>query len=133
MADFQPMKDLELKPMEELHPSDTLKIIINMQTNLIKKYYTPNLDQMTPKEMNDLAMKVTIALEDEISELRGQLNWKWWKKPHEIDEKELKFEIIDIFFFTLTLMIIWKMSPEEIESYYVAKYRENVRRQENGY
>lgn len=133
LKNFQPMSHLEMIQSPVLAGTDALKIMLSLQEQLILDYYTPNLKQMTPKELNDLSMKVTIALEDEISELRGQLNWKWWKKPHELNQKELKFEVIDMFKFVLTLMVIWGMSAEEVNSYYLTKLDENVRRQKNGY
>ena len=81
-----------------------------------------------------MLIKITIALEDEISEVRGQLNWKWWSRKNKpLNEKELKFELIDCFKFILTAMIVSGMDTEEIYSYYLTKLQENIRRQENGY
>ena len=129
MSDFQPMKDLKLVQVPELPSLDSFKDMLAKQRELMKAYYVPNLDEQTTKDKNDYSMRVTVAMEDEISELRGQLNWKWWKKPHPIDETELKFEITDLFFFVLTLMVTWNISAEEAYSLYLTKHEENVRRQ----
>lgn len=133
MADFQPMKHLELVPVETLPETDSLKVTLQKQKELMEKHYFPILSNATLKDRNDYSVKVTLAISSELEELKDQLNWKWFKKPHEIDQTELKFEIIDLYFFVLTLMVTWEMTPEEAYSLYLTKHKENVRRQENGY
>lgn len=113
---------------------DKLEQMLNLQKELMEKYYTPtNIESMTLAQKEKYTIDTTIALEDEISEVRKELNWKWWKKPKKISMPNLKYELIDVFFFVLTLLIVWEMTPEEIFEHYTIKWRENCRRQMEGY
>lgn len=132
MSDNQSMS--HLKPEETvIQNGEFLDLMFKHQFELVKKYYTPNIDTLTENEKREWTLKLIHAFIDEISELQNQVNFKWWKQPHEVIEKEVKFEIIDLFKFWLTLCLVWGMDPKEVYMYYGAKLKENVRRQENGY
>lgn len=51
-----------------------------------------------------------VAILDEVSELLGSVNWKWWKKEDKYDLWNLKIEAIDIFHFFLSILILDKPS-----------------------
>lgn len=81
-------------------------------------------------------LKYTRALNHELMELEDWLPWKFWSKKHsskEVDELELKYELIDIMHFLLSMFIIWDMTAEEISTLYLTKHNENIRRQNDGY
>src|SRR5689334_10654011 len=103
MKNFQPMENLELPKVN--FDCDSMEKFLRLQEILMESYYVQNLKILSILEKQNWTKDITIAIEDEISELRGQINWKWWKKDKlNVNEKELKFEIIDIFFFILSLM-----------------------------
>jgi dimeric dUTPase (all-alpha-NTP-PPase superfamily) len=78
--------------------------------------------------------ELVVCMVDELSEVLGQINFKHWKKTRqEVDEVEVKYELVDLLCFLLNLMLVWGMTPEEIFSMHKAKVWENYRRQKRGY
>lgn len=81
----------------------------------------------------------------ENEEIRDRLPWKEWKKEHReriadgvpllAEERlEIKYELIDKLHFWLNMAIrVGFTSWEEIETYYWAKNKENLNRQERSY
>lgn len=75
-----------------------------------------------------------LCLIDESCEVLNWTRWKHWKRYDEsVDELELKYELVDMLHFLLSLMLVWGMTAEECFSMYVAKNRENHSRQMEGY
>lgn len=131
MSDFQPCSHLDTNMA--IPPGDALQFLLEQQYDLITTYYMPRPEDLTIDQKLYWTQDLIMALYSEISELQDQTPWKWWKKKYEFNEKELKFEIIDILKFLLTIMLVWEMDKDEILKFYMAKFQENVRRQENGY
>lgn len=87
----------------------------------------------------------TEAMSSEWEEIRDRLPWKEWKAGHRAriadgalladDERlEIKYELVDALHFLLNMMIrAGFTSWHEVESFYWAKNRENLDRQERGY
>lgn len=85
------------------------------------------------------------AIASEAEEIRDRLPWKHWKWEHrtrvadraplsEDERLEIKYELVDMFHFMLNIMIgAGFTSWHEVESYYFAKNKENLDRQERGY
>lgn len=48
------------------------------------------------------------AIFDELAELMGSSNWKWWKHQDQYDKWNAKIEVIDIFHFALSIFILNK-------------------------
>lgn len=85
------------------------------------EYWGGNKEQMTKEYV--------LAILDELSEVLMQINWKIWKKSKiKIDELELKYELIDILIFTITLMQVWGMDAKEAYQLYLNKTGENHER-----
>ena len=75
----------------------------------------------------------------------GNAVWKYWKKTHteynkikfsdlsEKDQRECKFEVIDMLHFFLNYAISIGMTPKEVYNMYMAKNKENRERQLRGY
>jgi hypothetical protein len=71
--------------------------------------------------------------------------WKPWKKNHKIvmdnsfenlsneDKLEVHYEIIDQLHFILNICIALDLTPDKIVNLYIAKNKENIKRQERGY
>lgn len=73
------------------------------------------------------------ALIHEAIELEDELNWKFWKRPKEIDQAKVKEEAIDILHFLLSIFNQIGMDEQEIYHQYNQKYKENIKRQNNSY
>lgn len=71
-----------------------------------------------------------VAIEDEIGEVRDELNWKWWKNPKVVDISATRNEIVDIWIFLIELTISSGMSLPELEERFDAKTAENHARQD---
>ena len=67
-----------------------------------------------------LSKEYLFALMNEISEVAKTFNWKYHKNSRQdVNYPELKEELIDVFKYLLTLVIIWDIKPEEfIEEFY---------------
>lgn len=77
--------------------------------------------------------KLTSAMIAEAVELKEECNWKYWKKPKEIDKGAVKNELVDILHFWVSLCLKLGISPKEVYGVYLEKNEENRRRQKTGY
>lgn len=128
MKNFQPMKQLK-KPSIAKMKGCKLKSVFQAQRGLLQRY-----DFYSKQAPEELTKTYVLALLSELDELLSEVNWKPWKKTKKtIDLEELRYEIIDIFTFTLSLMIAWGMTEEECFQYFMAKNKENLDRIERGY
>lgn len=128
MKNFQPMKQLK-KPSIAKMKGCKLKSAFQAQRKLLQRYDFYN--KATPEKLTETYV---LALLSELDEVLLQLNWKPWKKTKKkIDLEELKYEFIDIFTFTLSLMIAWGMTEKEFYQYFMAKNKENMDRIKRGY
>jgi dimeric dUTPase (all-alpha-NTP-PPase superfamily) len=91
-------------------------------------------NKLNTHEKEQWTKEFCLCIIDEISEVLNWINWKHWKKKrYPIDELNLKYELIDLMHFILSLMLIWKMTPEDVFTMYLIKNQENHNRQLNGY
>lgn len=85
----------------------------------------------------ELVDHVLTCMSQEIAELRDYLPWKTWKDYKDYDfkkvEKEIKYELIDIFHFWLDLCLLLGMNGGDVVKYYFAKCWQNHQRQKKGY
>lgn len=87
------------------------------------------------RELADIPMeqwlqKQTLAMVSELAELLEEVNFKWWKNPHELNRANIREELSDILHFFVSMCIEAGMSADDLFDQYVGKNRENVRRQE---
>jgi len=135
--------DLMPKDLRQLGQDDSLRIIYNMQEQLqarlgqLKKYREADMQGKT-----EFVKENIIHIMVELSELLERLPFKHWKQYSEaqksdwIDDEqrtETLFEFIDVLHFFMNIPIILGFSPEEIYHGYIAKNKENHRRQDNNY
>lgn len=80
------------------------------------------------------------ALRQEVSEAQDELYWKWWAKEYKEgnafgfkNEKNLKIEITDCFFFLLDICSLLGIDDKELFDLYNKKWAVNMKRQEEGY
>lgn len=126
-------------PSRDVHPSlsvpdnsmsDKLQILFNLQEqfNCRVGWTTPKTDEEYITWMN----RFITALQQETSELRDSVPWKWWKHQPG-DKQNAKVEIIDIFHFVIALAQTCGMSAEDLYHGYLQKNKINHTRQDNGY
>jgi len=77
-------------------------------------------------------LKFNRAQMHESMEFEDSLPWKWWKKG-EMNEQNLKVEIVDELHFLVSKCLILGMGAEELFDLYQQKLELNHRRQEEGY
>ena len=80
--------------------------------------------------MDQWLQKQTLAMVSELAELLEEVNFKWWKNPHELDNAHIREELSDILHFFVSMCIEAGMSADDLFDQYVGKNRENFRRQE---
>ena len=74
--------------------------------------------------------KQVLAMVSELAELLEEVNFKWWKSPHELNRGAIWEELSDILHFFISMCIEAGMDAEDLYSTYLGKNRENVLRQE---
>lgn len=89
---------------------------------------------MTEAQREKWTKEFIVCILDECSEVLGQINWKHWKKTRQpVDMHEVRFEVIDLLHFVLSLAVVWGMTADDVAAYYIAKSDENRARQKRGY
>ena len=109
--------------------------------NKLDKYITDKTFNVIGDEISDVDHNSIAFLNDRILALFTEVGefanatrcFKYWSsKPMESKERLLD-EYVDILFFWLSIGNTMKFTPEEVEKAYQIKYKENIRRQEEGY
>jgi dimeric dUTPase (all-alpha-NTP-PPase superfamily) len=86
-----------------------------------------HLEHIPPEEW---IQKQTLAMLSELAELLEEVNFKWWKNPHELNQRAIQEELSDIAHFFVSMCLEAGMSAEDLYQTYVGKNKENVLRQE---
>ena len=85
---------------------------------------------LTDIPMEQWLQKQTLAMVSELAELLEEVNFKWWKNPHELNVSNIREELSDILHFFISMCIEAGMSADDLFDQYAGKNRENVRRQD---
>ena len=80
--------------------------------------------------MTEWLQKQTLAMISELAELLEEVNFKWWKNPHELSEHNIHEELSDILHFFISMCIESGMSADDLFNVYAGKNAENFRRQD---
>lgn len=80
--------------------------------------------------MQEWLQKQTLAMVSELAELLDEVNFKWWKNPHELNREAIHEELSDILHFFISMCIEAGMTAEDLYNVYIGKNKENVMRQE---
>lgn len=138
MNDKKSMKEIEKKRIEMIknwkgrHFINMLDEMMRLQEKFGSRFI--KFGNLTIPQKEKWTKEIVICLFSELSEILNWINWKHWKKKrYPINELEVKYELIDVMHFTLTLMLLYKMTPAEVFSMYIIKNRENHDRQERKY
>ena len=107
---------------------DKLEHIFELQRSFQDKLKRERGLQDVP--MEQWLQKQTLAMVSELAELLEEVNFKWWKNPHALDEGNIREELSDILHFFVSMCIEAGMCAEDLYRVYVGKNRENFARQE---
>lgn len=80
-------------------------------------------------DIGDWGSKLCTAMQQEISELRDEFPWKWWKNAKPINRENVLEEMIDILHFWLSMANKMGFTADDIWYAYQIKNKKNFRRQ----
>ena len=80
--------------------------------------------------MEQWLQKQTLAMVSELAELLEEVNFKWWKNPHELSPERIHEELSDILHFFISMCIESGMTADDLYRVYVGKNKENHMRQD---
>jgi hypothetical protein len=104
---------------------------------LSEKYGVDDIEDVPLEKRFELTKTLLLALSDEVHEVLGELPWKPWKTNHgdmsEVNEEDLKMEIVDVAHFVNNLIMVWFKDFAEFNAMFAAKLEENIDRQERNY
>ena len=107
---------------------DKLEHIFALQKGFQEKIKRErHLEHIPPEEW---IQKQTLALLSELSELLEEVNFKWWKNPHELNQAAIHEELSDILHFFVSICLEAGMSAQDLYDVYLGKNQENHLRQE---
>lgn len=119
---------------------DRLQLMLQMQLDLQKNHMGANPQTLTGDAMADFMRWNAFALEDEIHEAMGEVDWKPWAKPkvRGIREEAFLKEMVDAFHFFMNMLLCgFPDSPaviaDKFVKAYIAKNAVNAQRQADGY
>ncbi len=72
----------------------------------------------------------TLAMVSELAELLEEVNFKWWKNPHTLDNGNIREELCDMLHFLIGMCLEAGMNADDLYQVYLGKNRENFRRQD---
>ena len=85
-----------------------------------------NLDRSDKAEW---LQRQALAMMSEMAELIDEVNFKWWKNPKPLDDEKIKYEIVDILHFFVSMCLTSGMNSKELFDLYLNKNKENFDRQ----
>lgn len=106
---------------------DKLEHIFELQKALQDKLKTERHLEFTPEEW---IQKQTLAMLSELAELLEEVNFKWWKNPHELNKGNIHEELSDILHFFISMCLEAGMTADDLYNVYVGKNKENHARQD---
>ncbi len=112
---------------------DKLEQMFKMQHDLNVRILGPQADQLFKENTTEWLLKLSRALQQEVSELVDCVPWKWWAHYQKEDFEHAKVELIDIIHFVISLAQTLGMSADDVFNTYMKKNAVNVHRQETGY
>ena len=74
--------------------------------------------------------KQSLAMMSEMAELLEEVNFKWWKNPHELNINAIQDELSDIIHFFVSMCLEAGMTADDLHQRYISKNKENHDRQD---
>lgn len=106
---------------------DKLDHIFELQKGFQEKLKRERNLDYKPEEW---IQKQTLAMVSELAELLEEVNFKWWKNPHELNAHNIHEELSDILHFFISMCIESGMTANDLYNVYVGKNKENHARQD---
>ncbi len=106
---------------------DKLEHIFELQKGFQDKLRVERNLNFTTEEW---IQKQTLAMISELAELLDEVNFKWWKNPHELNKESLHEELSDILHFFISMCLEAGMTADDLYNVYVGKNKENHARQD---
>lgn len=106
---------------------DKLEHIFALQQGFQEKLKRERQLDFTPDQW---IQKQTLAMISELAELLEEVNFKWWKNPHELSRENIHEELSDILHFFISMCLEAGMTADDLYNVYVGKNRENHARQD---
>ncbi len=72
----------------------------------------------------------TLAMVSELAELLEEVNFKWWKNPHELNDEHIREELCDLLHFLVGMCLEAAMNADDLFNVYLGKNKENFLRQD---
>ena len=121
------------------------KRIFSNQLSFVKRLDSEfeTLLSKEPTGKNDLkriqlTTQLLAAISNELEEVRSWLPWKPWKANYgthvdDVTRMELCYELVDVLHFLVELALVWDIDARRFSQVYEDKYRQNHKRQDDGY
>jgi len=106
---------------------DKLEHIFELQKGFQEKLKRERNLDFTPDQW---IQKQTLAMISELAELLEEVNFKWWKNPHELNNANIREELSDILHFFVSMCLEAGMTADDLYNVYVGKNKENHARQD---
>jgi len=106
---------------------DKLEHIFELQKGFQDKIKRERNLEFTPDQW---IQKQTLAMISELAELLDEVNFKWWKNPHELNNANIREELSDILHFFISMCLEAGMTADDLYNVYVGKNKENHARQD---
>lgn len=111
-----------------LKKQDMLKQLFDMQKSLDMEIFEKHSDKL-PTNLSEWVLQYIHCLNDELAEVRAEVNWKHWKPEKQINIEKLHEEVSDLWFFLISMTQRVGMGADDIFKVYEAKLAENFARQ----
>ncbi len=127
------MKKQKMKNLKIIKTRNkSLANLLDAQYNFGKQFC--DFKNLTLEEKEKWTKEFILCCSNELNEILDWINWKHWKtNKKKVNIIEVKYEIIDLLHFVLSLMLVWDMDEKEIFDLYFTKNKENFERQKKGY
>lgn len=112
---------------------DRLSYMYELQRELQAEAYGKDPTELEGDERLQFAKDMHIALTDELHEALGEIGWKPWATSKHFEEDAYKAELVDAWHFFMNLMLVARMTPEDLFQGYTKKRQRNIERQLEGY
>lgn len=119
--------------MRDARPADLLVAIWANQLEMQTTSFGADPMTLEGEERVQYIKDMVLAATDELHEALGEVGWKPWATSRHVNDEALKGELIDLLHFVINLMLVARMTPEEIHHRYFVKAARNRQRQLEGY
>ena len=112
---------------------DPLHEMMKAQFELQRDTYGIDYSAMTDEERIHHFKEMLHAFNDEMHEALGEMGWKPWATSRHFNTEGVQGELIDAWHFFMNLMLIAKLTPDDLFRLYNIKRVKNMARQQEGY